>query len=74
MLGYTLYLPEMSMVAEMIRWGPLNRRVSFTDAEFGQAPEQFLWAETIYTRLQTGGVARTQRIAATWRRPHCNRW
>jgi hypothetical protein len=59
LLGYTLYLPEFSMVAEMIRWGPLNRRVSFTDAEFGQAPEHFLWAETIYTRLQTGGVART---------------
>jgi len=59
LLGYTLYLPEFSMVAEMIRWGPLNRRVSFTDAEFGSVPEQFLWSETMYGRLQAAGVSRT---------------
>src|SRR5262249_15085031 len=31
LLSYTIYLPEFEMVAEMIRWGPLNRRISFTD-------------------------------------------
>src|SRR5438105_12200136 len=25
LLSYTIYLPELDMVAEMIRWGPLNR-------------------------------------------------
>src|SRR4029453_19415415 len=58
-LGYTLYLPDFGMVAEMIRWGPLNRRVSFTDPEFGHAPESFFWAETVYARLQEAGVRRT---------------
>jgi hypothetical protein len=59
LLGYTLYLPEFDMVAEMIRWGPLNRRMSFTDPEFGQTPEDFFWAETMYARLQASGVKRT---------------
>jgi hypothetical protein len=59
LLGYTLYLPEFGTVAEMIRWGPLNRRVSFADPEFGQAPERFIWAETIYSRLHAAGVERT---------------
>jgi Type I phosphodiesterase / nucleotide pyrophosphatase len=59
LLGYTLYLPEMDMVAEMIRWGPLNRRVSFADPEYGQAPESFFWAETMYARLHEAGIERT---------------
>lgn len=59
LLAYTLYLAEFDMVAEMIRWGPLNRRVSFSDAEFGCAPETFFWAETMYARLQAAGVTRT---------------
>jgi hypothetical protein len=59
LLGYTLYLPEFEMVAEMIRWGPLNRRVSFADAEFGKSPEGFFWAETTYARLHDAGVQRT---------------
>src|SRR5919202_220536 len=46
LLGYTLYLPEFDTVAEMIRWGPLNRRVSFADPDSypGQSPEDFFWA------------------------------
>jgi hypothetical protein len=59
LLAYTLLLPEFGMVAEMIRWGPLNRRVSFADAEFGKAPETFFWAETMYARLHAAGVERT---------------
>jgi hypothetical protein len=59
LLGYTLYLPEFEQVAEMIRWGPLNRRVSFADPEFGQSPEAFFWAETMYSRLHAAGVERT---------------
>jgi predicted AlkP superfamily pyrophosphatase or phosphodiesterase len=59
LLSYTLFLPEFDMLAEMIRWGPLSRRVSFADPEFGCEPEKFFWAETIYARLQAGGVART---------------
>ena len=59
LLAYTLYLAEFDMVAEMIRWGPLNRRVSFSDPEFGCAPETFFWAETMYARLQAAGVTRT---------------
>jgi hypothetical protein len=59
LLGYTVYLPEFDTVAEMIRWGPLNRRVSFADPEFGHAPESFFWADTMYARLQAAGVKRT---------------
>jgi hypothetical protein len=59
LLGYTLYLPEFDMVAEMIRWGPINRRVSFSDPEFGKVPEAFFGAETMYARLHAAGVERT---------------
>jgi predicted AlkP superfamily pyrophosphatase or phosphodiesterase len=59
LLSYTLYLPEFDMLAEMIRWGPLNRRVTFADPEFGCEPEAFFWAETMYARLQAAGVQRT---------------
>lgn len=59
LLGYTVYLPEFDTVAEMIRWGPLNRRVSFADPEFGRVPESFFWAETMYARLHAAGVKRT---------------
>ncbi len=59
LLSYTIYVPEMDMVADMIRWGPLNRRVSFTDPEFGIAPEEFFWAPTIYARLHAAGIERT---------------
>jgi hypothetical protein len=59
LLGYTVFLPEFDMVAEMIRWGPLNRRVSFADPEFGKTPESFFWAETMYSRLKAAGVKRT---------------
>jgi hypothetical protein len=59
LLAYTLYLAEFDLVAEMIRWGPLNRRGTFSDAEFGCVPETFFWAETMYARLQAAGVART---------------
>jgi hypothetical protein len=59
LLGYTLYVPELAMVAEMIRWGPLDRRVSFSDPEFGLTPEGFFWADTLYRRLQAAGVQRT---------------
>jgi hypothetical protein len=65
LLAYTIYLPEFSMVAEMIRWGPLNRRMSFTDPEFGGAPEQFFWAPTIYHRLQQAGIQRTFAVNPT---------
>jgi len=59
LMGYTVFLPEFDMVAEMIRWGPLTRRVSFADPEFGQSPENFFWAKTTYARLQAAGVERT---------------
>ncbi len=59
LLSYTLYLPEFDMLAEMIRWGPLNRRISFSDPEFACDPETFFWAETMYARLQAAGVRRT---------------
>ncbi|MBV8716983.1 MAG: alkaline phosphatase family protein [Chloroflexi bacterium] len=59
LLSYTVYLPEFNTVAELIRWGPLNRRISFSDPEFGLAPEEFFWSETMYARLQTAGVRRT---------------
>ena len=65
LLGYTVYLPEFDMVAEMIRWGPLNRRISFTDPEFGLAPEAFFWSETMYARLQSAGVERTFAVNPT---------
>jgi hypothetical protein len=58
LLAYTLLLPEFGMVAEMIRWGPLNRRVSFADPEFGKSAETFFWAQTIYAQLRAAGVDR----------------
>ena len=58
LLGYTLYLREFDRASEMIRWGPLNRRISYSDAEFGCTPESFFWAETLYARLQVAGVTR----------------
>jgi hypothetical protein len=60
LLAYMLYLAEFDMVAEMIRWGPLNnRRVSFSDPDFGCNPETFFWVETMYARLHAAGLART---------------
>jgi hypothetical protein len=59
LLGYTLYLAEYSLVAEMIRWGPMDQRGSFADPPFGSVPERFLWAQTIYRRLHALGVERT---------------
>jgi hypothetical protein len=64
-LSYTIYVPEFEMVAEMIRWGPLNRRVSFSDAEFGRSPEEFFWARTMYHRLHDAGVERTIAVNPT---------
>jgi predicted AlkP superfamily pyrophosphatase or phosphodiesterase len=59
LLSYTLWLPEFDTLAEMIRWGPANRRGTFADPEFGSSPESFFWAQTIYERLQAAGVERT---------------
>src|SRR5207342_907863 len=59
LLSYTTFVPEFEMVVEMIRWGPQNRRISFTDPEFGRQPEDFFWAQTTYQRLQAAGVSRT---------------
>src|SRR5207244_9411240 len=56
LLSYTIYVPEFEMVAEMIRWGPINRRISFTDPEFGRTPEEFFWADTAYHKLQNAGL------------------
>jgi len=65
LLSYTIYLPEFEMVAEMIRWGPLNRRISFTDPEFGRTPEEFFWAPTMYRRLHEAGLERTFAVNPT---------
>lgn len=59
LLSYTIYIPEFEMVAEMIRWGPINRRISFSDPEFGRSPEDFFWAQTMYSRLHAAGRERT---------------
>ncbi|MDQ6670312.1 MAG: alkaline phosphatase family protein [Chloroflexota bacterium] len=67
LLAYTLYLAEFDTVAEMIRWGPIgNRRLTFSDPEFGCAPETFFWAETMYSRLQAAGIARTFAVNPTY--------
>jgi predicted AlkP superfamily pyrophosphatase or phosphodiesterase len=62
LLGYTLWLKEYGLVAEMIRWGPLDQRVSFADPPFGYSPEKFFWASTLYQRLQASGVERTYAV------------
>jgi hypothetical protein len=59
LLGYTLFLQEYGLMADMIRWGPLERRGSFADQEFGYSPEGFFWAETLYQRLHAAGVEQT---------------
>jgi predicted AlkP superfamily pyrophosphatase or phosphodiesterase len=65
LLSYTVFVPEFETVVEMIRWGPLNRRISFTDPEFGRAPEEFFWAPTMYHRLHAAGVTRTFAVNPT---------
>ncbi len=65
LLSYTVFVPEFDMVVEMIRWGPLNRRISFTDPEFGRAPEEFFWAPTMYHRLHDAGIMRTFAVNPT---------
>jgi hypothetical protein len=58
LLAYQLYLEEFQTVAEMIRWGPVGRRGTFSDPEFGAEPEAFFWAPTLYDRLRGGGLER----------------
>jgi hypothetical protein len=62
LLGYTLYLREYGLVAEMIRWGPLDQKVSFAEPQFGYSPERFFWAQTLYQRLRAGGVERSYAV------------
>ncbi len=58
LLGYTLYLEEFGALAEMIRWGPIDRAGSFADRKHGGAdPARFFWVPTIYERLAEAGVA-----------------
>ncbi len=67
LLAYMLYLTEFDTVAEMIRWGPISdRRLTFSDPQFGCVPETFFWAETIYARLQAADVARTFVVNPTY--------
>lgn len=65
LLGYTLWLKEYGLVADMIRWGPLDQRVSFADPQFGYAPEKFFWAATLYQRLHAAGVEHTYAVNPT---------
>lgn len=62
LLAYTLYLKEYGLVAEMIRWGPLEHGGSFADPQFGYSPERFFWAETLYRRLHRAGVEHTYAV------------
>lgn len=60
LLGYTVWLRELGVVAEMIRWGPLDRRGTFADPVLGgHSPEAFFGAPTLYQRLRSVGVERT---------------
>jgi type I phosphodiesterase/nucleotide pyrophosphatase len=61
LLAYTLYLREYGFIAEMIRWGPLTGG-TFMDPPYGDSPEHFLWATTLYRRLQAAGVEHTYAI------------
>jgi Type I phosphodiesterase / nucleotide pyrophosphatase len=65
LLGYTLWLKEYGLVTEMIRWGPLDQRVSFADPPFGYSPEKFFWAPTLYQRLHAAGVEHTYAVNPT---------
>jgi predicted AlkP superfamily pyrophosphatase or phosphodiesterase len=65
LLGYTLWLKEYGVVAEMIRWGPLDQRVSFADPPFGYSPETFFWATTLYQRLRAAGVEHSYAVNPT---------
>ncbi len=57
LLGYTVYLEEFETVAEMIRWGPLDRAGSFTEQRHGGADARtFFWSPTIYQRMDRAGV------------------
>jgi hypothetical protein len=62
LLSYTIYIPELGTVADMIRWGPINRRISFSDPEFGKVAEEFFWADTLYARLRAAGVGRAYAV------------
>ena len=73
LLGYTLYLPEVQMVAEMIRWGPLNRRMSFGDPRsLACRRAASCGPRRLYSRLQArrraGGPSRSIPIGFSGRR------
>lgn len=60
LLGYTALLEEPAGVAELIRWGPVERRGSFADADLGgHSPEAFLWSPTIHQHLASAGIERS---------------
>lgn len=67
LLSYTVLLPERGGVAELIRWGPFDRKGSFSDRNLGgQSPEHFFGAPTIFQRLQAAGIEQRYAVNPTF--------
>lgn len=63
LLGYTLLLREMGGLADMIRWGPLDRRGSYADPTHGEhQPEAFFATPTLFQQLREAGVCEVHTV------------
>ncbi len=58
LVAFQHWLDEFGCVAQMLRWGPADRNVSFTDPPWNADPRGFVPVETIDARLARAGVSR----------------
>ena len=57
LVAYQHWLDEFGTVAQMLRWGPADRAVSFADPPVSANPDGFVGVETVDARLARAGVA-----------------
>lgn len=58
LVAYQHWVEEFGCVAQMLRWGPADRAVSFAEPPWSADPRAFLTVDTVDARLARVGVAR----------------
>ncbi len=58
LVAYQHWLDEFGCVAQMLRWGPADRNVSFAEPPWNAEPRGFVSVDTVDARLAQAGVAR----------------
>ena len=58
LVAYQHWLDEFGVVAQMLRWGPADLAVSFTEPPWNADPRGFVSVDTVDRRLARAGVAR----------------